>query len=185
MAAAAGETLLFRPQSRWGGPSNFASLSGADLAPAADVATAFCPYMQDRQIRPVFSGYHCDLIARGAAFRASSHSAVLWPPTLWGRRRISKDTAVQAISAACSWAFVWSSSGNAGQRADKRGSCLSCPLKQHVLLYHLTAYCHRAVKPGKMAKQTAEWWKEKRQRNADVRVGEKGRLQESRKKSEQ
>lgn len=144
-------------------PANFASFSGADLALAADVTTAFCPYMEERQIQLVFAGCRRDLIARGAAFRASSHSAAPWPPTLWGRRHISKDTGVQAISAACSWAFVWSSSGSAGQRADKRGFCLSCPLKRHVVLYHLTAYCHRTVKPGKMAKQTEELWKEKRQ----------------------
>lgn len=53
-------------------PSNFASFSGADLALAADVTTAFCPYMQERQIQLVFAGCRHDLIARGAAFRVSS-----------------------------------------------------------------------------------------------------------------
>lgn len=40
-----------------------------------------------------------------------------------------------------------------------------------------------AVKPGKMAKQTEEWGKEKKQRKADVCVG-RGE-EERRKKSEQ
>lgn len=50
-------------------PSNFASLSGADLAPAADVATAFCPYMQDRRIQLY-------TVTRSPEVRLSGHPAI-------------------------------------------------------------------------------------------------------------
>lgn len=40
-----------------------------------------------------------------------------------------------------------------------------------------------AVKPGKMAKQTEEWGKEKKQRKADVCVGRGGRGKEEEKRA--
>lgn len=143
---------------------------------------AYLPYRRSRSSR-CFTGCRRDPIAGGAAFRARIHSAAAWPPTLYGRQRISKDSAAQKISAACSWAFVRSSSGSVGQCADKRGFCLSCPLKRHVLLYHLTAYCHcgsQAWEDGKADRGTGE------RRKAETQMcacgGEK---EERRKRSEQ
>lgn len=145
------------------------------LGPGYRYSHGLFPLYKRSRSRWCFTGCCRDLIAGGAAFRASCHSAAQWPPTLCGRWRISKDSAAQAISAACSWAFVRSSSGSAGQCADKRGFCLSCPLKRHVLLYHLTAYCHRGGEAWEDGKANGEMWKGERQKRRCTGRRKRGR----------
>lgn len=85
---------------------------------------------------------------------------------------ISKGNPVQALSAAYSWAFVLFSNGNTSNSREIHSFCLSWPLQQHVLVYHLGTHCHHSVKPGfKMAKQTEQ--EKIRDKDQDIQIRKK------------